>query len=936
MIRIAFSLAIVASVLTSPLVAQAASQVFNGAALWSGDVPETGRVVGRVLDGGQGAPLAGVEVVVDGTGLQTVTGVDGRYVLPQVPAGTRDLRFRRIGYRVKRVAGVQVPPGGAVQQDATLETQVVQLEEILVVSAAAERGTVSRALEEQRLAANFINTVSMAQIEKSPDGDAGQAAQRVSGVTVQDGKFVFVRGLGERYTTTTLNGARVPSPEPERREVPLDLFPASLLEGITTAKTFTADQPGDFGGAEVGLRTREFPLRRTISFSTSVGLNDAILGREVLVAPTVGREWLGFAGAARQLPDVARQTTSLNGATQSQVNSIIGSFRNAWSAVPSNGGPSGSAGLSVGGEDPVLGLPIGYVGSLTYSQGPEIRQGERRALAVADGQGGTRPQNEYEGSTARTSVLWGGLLNLSARVGSASKLSLNNLYDRSAENEATHLLGANEEFGLDFDITRLTFTERTIRSHQLAGDHLLMGRHQFQWSATLSGVTRDEPDRSDLVYQAQRDASTGTFAPVAWWGAPRSAIRTFSTLDEDSRNVESSLRLTAGSAAREMALKIGGAYRRTHRDADSRAFDIINLRLDDADRARPAEQIFDGSAAAQGDLMLLLNVNGGRYTATDDNVAGFAQMELPLGRGVRVIAGARVERAQLDVESRSPQGLITSARLDNTDVLPALSINVAMAERQNLRVSVSQTLSRPEYRELSPVSYFEVVGGLTVFGNPGLKRALVRNADLRWEWFPNAGEVVSVGGFAKRFENPIERVIVGTTGASALSYVNADAAHNYGVELELRKSLADLGEAASPFSVFGNLTLMRSRITPGNDSISALTSTDRPMVGQAEYVVNAGLGYTHPRSDLSATLLYNVVGPRIAEAGVLPLPDTYEEARHVVDAALRVPLLRGVSVKLDAKNLLDAPYRTVQGSVARREYRSGRTVSLGFSWSPTR
>src|SRR3972149_1484644 len=166
MMRIAFSLALVASVRPSPLVAQAASQVFNGAALWSGDVPETGRVVGRVLDGGQGAPLAGVEVVVDGTGLQTVTGVEGRDGLPPVPAGTRDLRFRRIGYRVKRVAGVQVPPGGAVQQDATLETQVVQLEEILVVSAAAERGTVSRALEEQRLAAHVLHNPSKAPTAK--------------------------------------------------------------------------------------------------------------------------------------------------------------------------------------------------------------------------------------------------------------------------------------------------------------------------------------------------------------------------------------------------------------------------------------------------------------------------------------------------------------------------------------------------------------------------------------------------------------------------------------------------------------------------------------------------------------------------------------------------------------------------------------------------
>jgi TonB-dependent receptor len=302
---------------------------------------------------------------------------------------------------------------------------------------------------------------------------------------------------------------------------------------------------------------------------------------------------------------------------------------------------------------------------------------------------------------------------------------------------------------------------------------------------------------------------------------------------------------------------------------------------------------------------------------------------------VRLLAGARVERARLDVNSLSPAGVPTDARLDNTDVLPALSLNLALAETQNLRVSVSQTLSRPEYRELSPTSYFEVLGGLTVFGNPELRRALIQNADLRWEWFPNAGEVVSVGAFAKRFVNPIEMVIVATTGGSALSYVNAEAAHNYGVELDLRQSLEDLGEILAPFSVFGNLTLMSSRITPGNDSISALTNENRPMVGQAGYVVNAGLGYLHPRSDLSATVLYNVVGRRIAEAGVNPMPDSYEQPRHVFDAALRVPLWNGVAMKLDAKNLVDSPYRVLQGTLVRHEYRSGRTFSVGLSWRPT-
>ncbi len=930
------SLVLVSSLLTSPVLAQGS----NSVSLRATAVDEWGRVAGRVLDAAQGAPLAGVQVFVDGTAAQTVTGIDGRYVLPKVPAGNVELGFRRIGYQVKRVSGVLVPPGGAVQLDATLAPQVVQLEEIVVVSAAAERGSVSRALDEQRLAANIINTVSMAQIEKSPDGDAAQAAQRVSGVTVQDGKFVFVRGLGERYTTTSLNGARLPSPEPERREVPLDLFPASLLEGITTSKTFTPDQPGDFSGAEVDLRTREFPLHRTFSLSVSTSLNDAVVGRQLLAAPTVGQEWLGFGGQQRQLPAALQNAGNLSGLTLSDLYAAIGSFRNAWSANPSTGGAGGSTGFSIGGEDPILGLPIGYVGSFTYSYGPEVRLDEHRAIAVGASGGGVKPQNQFDGLTARTSVLWGGLVNLTARVGGSSKISFGNMYNRSADNEVLHLQGTLEEFSQipAFDVTRLTFTERSVRSNQIEGQHLIMGRHQFDWSAAFSGVTRDEPDRSDLVYEADTSTQTGQIEPVRWWGAPRSATRNFSTLSERGRDFRTSLRLAGGAPGSEVAVKLGGAYRHRDRDADSRAFNITNQRLDDPEREKPAEHIFDGSYAAAGNLYLSLSANGGAYTATDENVAGFGQVEVPLGARLRVIGGARVERAKLDVASVPFDGSpdTVRAKLDNTDVLPALSLNIALSGSQNLRLSGSQTLSRPEYRELSPVTYFDVVGGLTVSGNPRLKRALIQNVDLRWEWFPNPGEVVSVGLFAKRFENPIERIIKETSGAQELGFVNADAARNYGAELEIRKSLQVVGEALAPFSAFGNVTLMHSRITPGNDSISALTSANRAMVGQAGYVVNAGLGYSHPRSDFSATLLYNVVGRRISEAGVGGLPDTYDEARHVLDFSVRMPLWSAMSLKCDMKNLLDAPYKTLQGTVVRDSYRSGRTLAVGFSWSPAR
>lgn len=888
----------------------------------------TGRIVGRVIDAGQGSPIAGVVLEVVGTTVRAQAAIDGRFTLANVPAGSVAVRARYIGYQPKVVEGITVPAGGTATQDIALSTQVVELEE-LSVQAAAEQGTVARALEEQRYAPNVVNAITAEQIAKSPDSDAGQAVQRVSGVTVQDGKYVFVRGLGERYTTTELNGARVPSPEPEKKVVPLDIFPAGLLEGITTSKTFTPDQSGDFSGAVVNLRTREFPARRVFTLSTGVAVNDAATGQSLQKAPTVGQEWLGFAGSARRLPGQLAAAGDLTGSSPAQVNGYIASLRDVWSSRKGNGGPNGSFGLSLGGEDPFFGQRIGYLASFNYGVGQEVRDNEQRALATTGG-----PINQYRGSTASTSVLWGGLVNLSTRIGTGTKLQFNTTYTRSADNEAKALHGVYEEFSQlgELALTRLTFTERSVRSHQLLGEHLFGQRHFVEWRANAASTRRYEPDRSDLIYTAS--VTNGVVTPREWADIRQSATRTFSDIHETNYDVGGSYRLSLGSLNSPVNVKVGGAYRTTDRDADSRAYDIRNLNLTSAELSAPPESVFSETNALAGRLLLQPNTNGGQYTAKDHVGAGFLQVDLPIGSRLQAIAGARVERWTLDLTTTDFRGNPAPITRTSTDVLPALGLNVRVTERQTLRLSATQTLSRPEYRELSPVTSFEILGGLTTLGNPGLKRALIQNYDARWEFYPSSGEILSVGVFAKQFDQPIERVIVGTTGASALSFVNADKANNYGVELEVRKNLGFLSTALQGLTAFSNTTIMRSRITPGNDSISSLTSSERPMVGQAGYVVNAGLGWTDGSGRWSATALFNVVGRRISEAGQNPLPDTYEEARKVVDVSLQAPLFQDLTLRLDGKNLLNAPYRFTQGDVTRLKYYSGRVFGVGFQWRP--
>ena len=357
-------------------------------------------------------------------------------------------------------------------------------------------------------------------------------------------------------------------------------------------------------------------------------------------------------------------------------------------------------------------------------------------------------------------MLWGGLLNLSTRVGTGTKLSFNNTYTRTADNEATLLDGNNEEFSQfnPLTITRLQFIERSVRSNQVQGEHLLGQRHFLDWSVANAGVKRDEPDRSDVAYTGKPDPTTGQLAPSLWPGAPRFATRTFTDLHENSWDLGGNYRLQLGSPDRPTSLKAGVAYRTTDRDADTRAYDLVNILLGDSARSAPPEEVFSEPNVDAGSFLLNANANGGRYTAAERITAGYAQVEVPISRRLELIGGARIEDWKLDVETRTTQGEVVPARPRNTDVLPALALTYHLTPDQNLRLSATQTLSRPEYRELSPVPYFEQVGLATTIGNPDLKRALIQNYDLRWEWFPRTGEVVSVGVFAKRFTDPIEKV----------------------------------------------------------------------------------------------------------------------------------------------------------------------------------
>jgi outer membrane receptor protein involved in Fe transport len=892
----------------------------------------TGRIVGRIIDASNGTGLVDVGIQIVGTTLGTTSGLDGRYVVANVPAGTVSIQVRRIGFAPKTVTGLFLDPNEVIEQDISLATATIQLA-TEVVTASAERGTVTAALDMQRTAAGIVSAVTAEQISKSPDSDAAAAVQRVSGVTIQDGKNVSVRGLGERYATTTLNGARLPSPDPEKRIVPFDLFPAGLLQTITTSKTFTPDLAGDFAGAQVDIQTREFPASRQITYSTSVGLNDAAGGTSVRAAPSVGLEWLGFGGDDRALPAPLARTRDFGNLTQPQVNQAVNSLRNVWSSRVANGLPNGSLSASIGGSDPLFGHRVGYLAFGTYSRAQEARVDERQAIAEAIGTDGTTsPANEFVGSTGRSTVLWGGLFNVSTLVGQRSRLALNNTYTRTADNEARFDVGSDDASDLELQRTQLRYVDRSIRSSQLLGEHQLGDANRFDWSLTASGVTRSEPDRADVVYGRGRGADASVpFRFLSSYGATRS----FSDLTENSYGAAANYQRAFGTDAQPHRIKVGAAYRTTAREAENMSYNITAPQLPVDDRLLAPEKIFDGRFAGPGDAIFQIQplTAGGSYTAGDQVAAAYTMVDYALFDRMRIIAGARVEHSDLNVSTAFVGGASIDAAKAHTDLLPSLVLNIRATDNQSVRLSASQTLSRPEYREISPAQHCAGIGRPCFQGNPDLDRSLVQNYDARWEWYPNAGELLSVALFAKRFDSPIESVQVPTSGASQYTFINAIGAENLGVEIEARKGLTALGAWMAPVTVFANATIMRSEIDPGNARSSASTRK-RPMVGQAPYVINGGLTYASVSGAMSATALYNVVGERVTIVGTDVLPDIYERPRQVLDLSLRLPVMGGVSAKLDAKNLFDSEVVVKQGDVIREGYRAGRVFSAGLTWQP--
>lgn len=917
----------------------------------------TGRVQGRVVNAEDGSAVSSASVQLQGTEIGTITDLNGRYQLRDVPVGSYDLVVSSLGFARKTVTGVTVEAGEIVRVDVTIEPEAVRVSGI-TVSVDQEKGTAAALLNEQKRALTVSDAVGEEQISGLPASDAAESARQIAGVTVSQGKFVFVRGLGKRYSQTFLNGSPLPSPEPEKSVVPLDLFPAGFLESLTVQKTYTPDQPADFSGGSVDIETKEYPDRFSFSATLGSSLNaQSHLSDGYLSYDGGGTDFLGFDDGTRDLPSLIQDELGGLGGQQMPADPAARErFGEAFATdgldqfSPSSGGtpPNLDLGFSMGDRVELFGKDFGYIVSGTYSSDFHLRDDEVEReweaeafdpdvveSVEASGRELT-PDVSLAQVRATHSVDWGAMGNFTMSLGPEHEISLKTLYNRNADDEARRFRGDNrEDFGAELVNERLRFVSRSMGWGQLSGQHRL-GATTIEWKATAARATRDEPGLRETVSARPFSAEASDPFFVSDEGSTPRYL--FDSLTDDDLNGGVDWTVPFGFVGDAGAeFKVGAFARTRSRDFRARRFQWrIRGDFQSLEEALTPENIV-GSLTGPGQVTLReVFQPGDDYTTDDETLAGYGMVTLPLGP-VELVGGARVEEYDLvlDVEAGgTAAGDPFDSRLSSTDVLPAVNAKVAVTDAMNVRAAFSETLDRPEFRELAPFLFTEATSLRSVEGNPDLQIADVRNWDLRWEWFPSPGETVSVSGFHKDLTRPIEQVFI-SAAAITYSYQNADDGELYGAEFSFRKKLGFLTPALEGFTLGGNLTLVDSEVQVSEEGVFDPTNQVREPEGQSNYSVNASLSYRDPGGGTEADVSFHVFGERITAAGGGGIPDIEEQPRPVLDLSFEQPLWRNMELELKAENLLDSAHEWTQSANGitrvQRRYHVGQSFSASLT-----
>ncbi|MCE9500039.1 MAG: carboxypeptidase-like regulatory domain-containing protein, partial [Leptospira sp.] len=936
-------------------------------------------VNGEIVDASTAEPMFGVTAIIRSINKAVRSDLDGKYSLTGIPDGDFEIEFIMPGMDTQKKK-VSVSAGKPAKANVAMGFK--KLQEV-VVEGRASNDTEGSLLKLQKKSAAVSDGISAQQIAKTPDSSAGDVVRRVTGITLVGGKFVFVRGLGERYSNTILNGVPLSSPEPDKKVIPFDLFPAALLKNIIISKTFIPEESAEFSGGTVKIETKEYPDKFFLKVGLKQGYNNNTSLQDFKTYSGGGKDWIGLSEGNRKKPDTVDllpQTAFTEagrfeaGYNRSLI--ALGSmeFNNQWSPRTMQAPLNRGFDFSVGNVFNFSGnRKLGFLFAITYNNDFQYRE-ERdiynltlnvvRAFPASGKNRFPSRQTDYKNQVWEETVNWGSVFNTTYELDAANRIHWKNFFSVNNDKTVRIYEGINYAIPYELGATKLNYVMRNILNSQLGGDHrfnILEKATKLDWKASFSEANRNNPDMRDTVYAAS-PGTLQTGSPATLIESTLSGSRFFSSNKDVSRyigfNYEVPFKQWDGL---ESKLKVGYSALTKERSFEAEFFtfrsrdnnrDISGNPTTKPNYPLPPEAIYNPfNRGTRGYFIREETRATDSYSAEQKLQSRFAQVDMPLLSKLRFIGGARSEDNYQRVSTFSPfdnlaqikekydykaylneyqLGIVdpnyrkTTAINANKDILPSANLVFSPDDKTNFRVAATQTISRPDFREMSPFEYTDVFGGPPVRGNAYVKRTYIHNYDLRYEYYPGGDDFIGIGGFYKRMSSPIERVME-VDAQFRYTVQNAKGAYIRGLEFEARKGLGFIHASIEKFSVGLNTFQIKSEVELNDWGYYQLaelgyirdtkrpTSLSRPLQGQSPYVYNINVKYRFDEEGKhTVTLLYNEFGKRINSVGGVGIPDTYERPVGMLDMVYNLKFRDKWDFKIAGRNLTDTRIKIVQ------------------------
>jgi outer membrane receptor protein involved in Fe transport len=884
---------------------------------------QTSIVKGIVLDDKTGKTMPGVDVNILNTKLATSTDFDGNFIISQVPVGTYEVQFSTSSYKTKIISEVVVTANDATNLTVSLVESKNELKEVVITRTKAKVESVKSLLLQQKNNVSVSDGISAETIKRTPDKNTSDVLKRISGASIQDNKFVIVRGLNDRYNANFLNGAPLPSSEPDRKAFSFDIFPSNMIDNLVITKTATPELTGEFAGGVIQITTKNIPDKNFQSISYGNGYNSLATGKTQRYYEGGKTDWLGIDDGTRALPSIIPDFKTFKKLTDISTELTIPyakAVNSDWELKNKNFSPNVSFQYSLGQRYDIGEKTLGIMFSTSYSKSNGFDQTSRNNFETPGVV--TEAVND---KTYREQVLLGALANFSLKINTNNNISFKNIFSINSDDRVIERTGIREITSSPSNLYSSVrwFTSNKIYTGQLVGDHYFTkSKIKINWLGSYSKVDRTIPSlRRNIYFQ---DPNTGFYYAEIRENAGGTNVGGglfYSKNNETNNNGKIDISKKFGTSSTH-EIKTGLFYLDRNRDFSARQFHYTKFKKNGVnfDETLLESQEFpnDKTIFAPQNIGQISSTVGGfslydasslsdTYGASSSLKAAYLMLDDKFN-DFRLVWGVRAEAYRQLLDSETNRGIIA---LDNqqTDFLPSVNLIYSLDSKRNLRLSYSKTLNRPEFRELAPFLFYDISTQFSTQGDQNLKIASIQNYDFRFETYPGKNQLFSVSVFYKKFENPIEIQAIPVN--RTVRYQNAGAGFDYGIEMEFRTQLSSLfnfegSKLLDNLTVFSNISSISSEVDVTNIVAQSNTEKKRQMQGQSPYILNGGIQYSDTETGLNIAANMNRVGNRIAIGGNSEAePTLWEKSRTLLDCQVSKTFLdKKMEIKLNIQNIL--------------------------------